>query len=136
MPDEISPATQTIEESALSPQCHTGQHEACKHRVSYIPEDGNARTLVCPCRCHDRAPVFSGDPQHAYLISWEYLHVDAGVQIVGEDPPEAWLSRRVLTNSKDIAGEWLDGCAALMETHKVRNLSLLKAVLGDWEKVG
>lgn len=130
------PPTQTIEESALSPQCHTGQHEACKHRMSYIPEDGNARTLVCPCRCHDRAPVASTDPQHAYLIDWEYLHVAEDVQIVGEAPPQAWIRRRVFTNSKDIAGEWLDAVANLIEVGKVRNLSVLKAPLGEWEKVG
>lgn len=138
----MNESTQMVEESALSPLCFTNQHATCKHRLSYIPDDGVARTLVCSCRCHERDPAIArrdataGDrPIHesVYLVSWEYEEVQTPD---GTDKPlSAWLRRRVLTNSKDIAGDWLEGIATLVETNKVRNLVVKKAVIGTWEEV-
>lgn len=128
---------QMIEESALSPLCFTNQHEICKHRLSFIsPNDGVARTLVCSCRCHEQRPAREGErPAHetVYIVSWEYEEVQTPE---GSDKPvSAWLRRRILTNSRDIAGDWLEGIATLMETNKVRDLVVRKAAIGTWEDV-
>lgn len=127
--------TQHITEQAMSPQCFGGQHEECKKTLSYILEDGIGRTMICPCRCHDRAPKSSTSEQaaHAYLISWEY---EITQPAVGEETAaRAWIKRSVLTTSKEMAGDWLDAITELMSTNQVRNLAVLKAELGKWEKV-
>ncbi len=135
---EESPAlpTQNIEEHIpLAPPCLAGQHETCPHKVSYLGDDGVGRTVVCDCRCHDRAPAVAGESvqEYLYLISWEYeeKQVDAETK----EPVSAWLRRRVLTNSKDIAGDWLDGVAQLIATNAVRRLVVRKTKIGPWETV-
>ena len=127
---------QMIEESALSPLRFTNQHATCKHRLSYIPDDGVARTLVCSCRCHEERPLRESErPTHesVYILSWEYEEVQVPDGV--EKPLSAWLRRRIITNSRDIAGDWLEGIATLVETNKVRNLVVKKAAIGTWEEV-
>lgn len=135
-PTTQKPETQTIEEHALSPQCLAGQHETCLQKISYMGDDGVARTMVCSCRCHDRKPTTAAgatpEPEVMYRISWEYEAKqtnEAGEEVT------AWMKRRVLTDSRGIAEDWLDGIATLITTHKVRNLRVLKATIGLWEEV-
>ena len=125
--------TQTIIDRAMSPQCARGQHKECKHSLSYMPDDGNARTMICPCRCHDRAPE-TGDPKVLYWIRWEYEHVDKKPD--DQKDEKVWLAREVLTTQKGIAKDWLDAIENLMQTNLVRELSVMKCELGEWKHVG
>lgn len=155
----MSADAQHIEERLMSPQCYEGQHETCKRSLSFIGEDGISRSMVCPCRCHDRAPVAgsSEHPEILYMISWEY-------EVTQEQPPEmictthasgtcdgtgpacapakrprpalrAWISRKVITTSKELAGDWLDSIVELGASHGLRNVLVMKAKVGNWEKV-
>lgn len=127
MPEEV----QHVQEHALSPQCFDGQHPDCKHTVSWMGEDGVGRTMVCPCRCHERAPKAKSaadEPEFLYSISWEYE--------VKNDEGSAWLKRKVITTSKEMAGDWIDAVAELTKTNSVRMVSASKAPLGDWVVVG
>lgn len=125
--------TQSVIERALSPLCATGQHSACKKTLSYMPEDGVARTIVCPCRCHDRAPA-TGDPKVLYWIRWEYEQVEK--QPDGKPDIKAWIAREVITLSKGVAEDWLQAIEDLMQTNLVRELSVQKCDLGEWKAVG
>lgn len=116
----------------MSPQCLAGQHEDCKHRLSYIPDDGVARTMVCPCRCHERAPVAGqAAEEFLYSIAWEYEFIQPATE--GTEELKAWLRRKVLTNSKDIADDWLSAIEVLLQTNGVRSLVVRKAAIGKWE---
>lgn len=128
---------QNVTEQAMSPQCFSGQHEACKHTLSYLGEDNVGRTMECPCRCHDRPQVAAeaGKPEQLYQLSWEYEVIQPAPE--GEEKPlVAWLKRRILTTSKEIAGDWIEAVAQLTKTNKVRNLVVLRSEIGKWEKIG
>ena len=145
--------TQHIEDALMSPQCYTGQHEVCKRSVSWIAEDGNARTQRCPCRCHDRAPETKKDPDRLYLLSWEYeLSQPAEIPCPSctsgkpgcprcdgkglvDGTATAWIHRQVMALSPEVAGDWLDAVAELVKTNRVRNLLVRKAPVGVWETV-
>lgn len=127
----MSEEVQHVQENALSPQCLAGQHETCKHTVSWMGDDGIGRTIVCPCRCHDRAPKAKSsadEPEFLYSLGWEYE--------VKSDEGSAWIKRKVITTSKDMAGDWIDAVAEQTKANAVRHLSVLKAPLGKWEEVG
>lgn len=131
-----APPTQNIEiQVPLAPPCVGGQHDSCPHKVSYVGEDGVGRTFVCQCRCHDRAPMVSGNAaqEYLYLISWEYEETQ--VDEATKEPVSVWLRRRVLTNDKGIAGDWLDGITQLIATNAIRQLVVKKAKIGIWETV-
>ena len=152
--------TQHIEDRLMSPTCYSGQHEACKRTLSFIGEDGVSRSQICACRCHDRAPVAktAENPTVLYLLSWEYevrqpqpdqticeTHAEVG-SCDGKGPrcvlktlprPDltAWIQRRVLAVSREVAGDWLDSVAELVKTNRVRHLVVMKAPIGDWIKI-
>jgi hypothetical protein len=130
-------SVQHVEERVLSPLCWQGQHDDCKVSLSFVGEDGVGRSMICPCRCHDHAPtVTSGaNPAVLYLISWEY-EVRQKSPEEGKPDLTAWIRRKVLATTKDLAGDWLDSISELTKTNQVRNLVTLKAPLGTWEKVG
>lgn len=147
--------TQHIEDALLSPQCLSGQHEVCKRSISWIGEDGVSRSQRCPCRCHDRAPVAGSSerPERLYILSWEYevsqeqeipcpsckTGLPACPRCSGKGlvPGEvhAWIKRRVLAVSKGVAEDWIDAVAELAKLGQVRNLIVLRAEVGKWEKV-
>ena len=128
---------QNITEQAMSPQCFAGQHEICKRTLSYLGDDNVGRTMECPCRCHNRAPVAAeaGKPEQLYRLSWEY-EASQAIDNPDDRPLSAWLKRRILTTSKEIAGDWIEAVAELTKTNKVRNLIVLRAEIGKWEKIG
>lgn len=127
---------QYIEENALSPQCLMGQHPDCKGRLSYMPDDGNGRTMNCPCTCHERAPkrIPASAEGTLYVITWEYEHKQPAE---GENPEmSAWLKRSVITMDRELAEEWMDAIATLTETNAVRSLVVRRAKISEWETVG
>ncbi len=132
----VTADVQNLEERVLSPQCFGGQHEGCKHQISFVGEDGVGRTMVCPCRCHDRAPesksAVDDAPDMLYVISWEY---EVSQEQADGKKLTAWIKRKVLTISKEIAGDWIDGVAELAKTNRVRNLDALRAPFGKLEKI-
>lgn len=123
-------------EQAMSPQCFGGQHDICKGSLSWMPDDGVTRTIVCLCHCHEiPATATSAQDQepaqaYCYRISYEREHRE--VQN-GEPDLVAWVKREYVTVSRESARYWLDDIVTQLEAGKVRNVQAIRAKLGVWE---